>query len=74
MEICDGEGFPFSPLQCRQGRTRMDEGEAMCTVHAVVVLCVGYWQSLANRSMRIQDLYVGAVPIPQFIKKTSRGG
>ncbi len=40
MEICDSEGFPFSPLQCRQGRTRMDEGEAMCTVHAVVVLCV----------------------------------
>ncbi len=31
------------------------------------------WQSLANRSMRIQDLYVGAVPIPQFIKKNSRG-
>jgi len=46
---------------------------AMCTVHAVVMLCVGYWQSLANRSMRIQDLYVGAVPIPQFIKKKSRG-
>jgi hypothetical protein len=50
----------------------MDEGEAMCSMHAVVVLCVGYWQSLANRSMRIQDLYVGAVPIPQFIKKKSR--
>ena len=51
----------------------MDEGEAMCTVHAVVVLCVGYWQSLANRSIRIQDLCVGSVPIPQFIKKKSRG-
>ncbi len=50
----------------------MDEGEAMCTLHAVVVLCVGYWQSLANESMRIQDLYVGAVPIPQFIQKKSR--
>ena len=50
----------------------MDEGEAMCSMHAVVVLCVGYWQSLANRSMRIQDLYVGAVPIPHFIKKKSR--
>ena len=25
-------------------------------------------RNLANRSMRIQDLYVGAVPIPQFIK------
>ena len=21
METCDGPGFPFSPLQCRQGRT-----------------------------------------------------
>jgi hypothetical protein len=73
METCDGPGFPFSPVQRRQGRTRMDEGEAMCSMHAVVVLCVGYWQSLANRSMRIQDLYVGAVPIPHFIKKKSRG-
>ena len=26
-------------------------------------------RNLANRSMRIQDVYVGAVPIPQFIKK-----
>jgi hypothetical protein len=51
----------------------MDEGEAMCTMHAVVVLCIGYWKSLANRSMRIQDLYVGSVPIPQFIKTKSRG-
>ena len=50
----------------------MDEGAAMCTMHAVVVLCFGCWQGLANRSMRIQDLYVGAVPIPQFIKKKSR--
>jgi len=30
-------------------------------------------RNLANRSMRIQDVYVGAVPIPQFIKKKSRG-
>jgi hypothetical protein len=29
-------------------------------------------RNLANRSMRIQDVYVGAVPIPQFIKKKSR--
>jgi hypothetical protein len=28
-------------------------------------------RNLANRSMRIQDVYVGAVPIPQFIKKKS---
>ena len=32
------------------------------------------WQGLANRSMRIQDLYVGAVPIPQFIKKSVGDG
>ena len=42
-----------------------------CTVHVVVMLCVGYWQSLANRSMRIQDLYVGPVPVPRFIKEYS---
>ena len=65
------QGFPFSPLQCRQGRTRMDEGAARCTMHAVVVLCFGCWQGLANRSMRIQDLYVGPVPIPRFIKEYS---
>ncbi len=41
--------------------------EKMCTLHAVVVLCFGCWQGLANRSMRIQDLYVGAFPIPRFI-------
>ena len=29
------------------------------------------WQGLANRSMRIQDLYVGPVPIPRFIKEYS---
>ena len=28
-------------------------------------------RNLANHSMRIQDLYVGTVPIPQFIKKKS---
>ena len=37
------------------------------------VFVLGHWQSLVNRSMRIQDLYVGVVPIPQFIKKKSRG-
>ena len=35
----------------------------MCTLHAVVVLCFCGWQGLANRSMRIQDLYVGAFPL-----------
>ena len=48
-----------------------DEGAAMCTIHAVVVLCFGCWQGLANRFMRIQDLYVGPVPIPRFIKEYS---
>ena len=42
--------------------------EEMCTLHAVIVLCFGCWQGLANRSLRIQDLYVGAVPIPRFIR------
>ena len=64
-------GVSPSLLQCRQGRTRMDEGSARCTMHAVVVLCFGCWQGLANRSMRIQDLYVGPVPIPRFIKEYS---
>ena len=49
----------------------MDEGAARCTMHAVVVLCFGCWQGLANRSMRIQDLYVGPVSIPRFIKEYS---
>ncbi len=49
----------------------MDERAARCTLHAVVVLCFGCWQGLANRSMRIQDLYVGPVPIPRFIKEYS---
>ncbi len=33
----------------------------------MIVLCFGCWQGLANRSMRIQDLYVGPFPIPRFI-------
>ncbi len=37
--------------------------EEMCMLHAVVVLCFCCWQGLANRSMRIQDVYVGAVLI-----------
>ena len=45
--------------------------EEMCTLHAVVVLCLCGWQGLANRSMRIQDLYVGPVSIPRFIKEYS---
>ena len=52
----------------------MDEGAAMCTLHAAVVLCFCCWQGLANRSMRIQDLYVGAVPIPRCIAVCGKVG
>jgi hypothetical protein len=42
MESYDGQGFPFSPLLCRQGRTRMGGGvEQWCTLHAVIML--GFW-------------------------------
>ena len=43
--------------------------EQMCTLHAVVVLCFCGWQVLVNRSMRIQDLYVGT--FPRFIRNIS---
>jgi len=41
-EVCGAlnQGFPFSPLQCRQGRTRMGGVgglEGMCAMHAVTV-------------------------------------
>jgi hypothetical protein len=40
--------------------------EEVCTLQ---VFLWGFgWQGLANRSMRIQDLYVGLFPIPRFIK------
>ncbi len=49
--------------------------EEMCTLHAVIMLWVISWQGLANRSIRIPDLYVGAFPIPRFIKNNLiRGG
>jgi len=38
------------------------------TMQAWQLLIANNWQSLANHSMLIQDLYVGTVPIPQFIK------
>ena len=46
MEICDGQGFPFSPLQCRQGMDSdagMGGSKERCTLHAgyVVVFVVG---------------------------------
>jgi hypothetical protein len=49
----------------------MGDFEEMCTLHAVIMLCFCCWQGLANCSMRIQDLYVGAFPIPRFIKNNS---
>ena len=43
METYDGQGFPFSPLQCRQGMDS-DAGvggtKEMCTMHAGVMLCI----------------------------------
>jgi hypothetical protein len=47
----------------------VDGCDQMCTLHAVVVLCFCGWQVLANRSMRIQDLYVGTFPL--FIRNIS---
>ena len=34
------QGFPFSPLQCRQGRARMGGRGCKCTLRAGVVLCI----------------------------------
>jgi hypothetical protein len=56
MKTYDGQGFPFSPLQCRQGRTRMRGGvggsetmctlhQGRCTLHAVVVLGICLWET-----------------------------
>ena len=46
--------------------------EEMCTLHSVITSMLGFcsscWQGLANGSMRLQDLYVGALPIPLFIR------
>jgi hypothetical protein len=66
------QGFPFLPLQCRQGKTRMGGGgdsEEMCTLQTVTVWCFCGWQGLSNHSMRIQDLYVGT--FPRFIRNIS---
>jgi hypothetical protein len=35
------------------------DSEEMCTLQPVTVWCFCGWQGLENRSMRIQDLYVG---------------
>jgi len=47
MEICDGQGFPFSPLQCSQGRTRMGGGVAQ----GESVLFIGTQFSILYTSM-----------------------
>jgi len=63
-------------------RGGVDGCEQMCALHAVFVLCVCLrerlirwggvgvdWQVLGNRSMHIQDLYVGT--FPRFIRNIS---
>jgi hypothetical protein len=56
----------------RQGSVWGAEAQRKC-VRCMQGVCCGFccWQGLANRSMRIQDVYVGAVPIPLCIKKKS---
>jgi hypothetical protein len=44
---------------------------AACSGCVVLLWLARLLQGLANRSMRIQDLYVGPVPIPRFIKEYS---
>jgi hypothetical protein len=42
METYDGQGFPLSPIQCRQGRDRMGGGGGgKCTMRDGVV-CGGF--------------------------------
>jgi hypothetical protein len=63
-------GFPLLTPTMQAGQdsdVRVGGLEEMCTVHAVIMLCFCCWQGLANRSMRIQDLYVGPLPISRFI-------
>jgi hypothetical protein len=58
------QGSPRSLLQYRQGRTR-----GWGCVRGVQWLCgASVWDSLGNRSMRIQGLYVGT--FPRFIRNT----
>ena len=48
----------------------VDLRECVCCMQWLCCVFCG-WQGLANRSMRIQDLYVGQVPVPRFIKEYS---
>ena len=52
METYDGQGFPFSPLQCRQGRARMGERGCKCTLRVGVVLCIVFVTMLPVRAVR----------------------
>ena len=54
-------------LQCRRGILETYDGPAW---RLISTLCgESATRNLANRSMRIQDVYVGTVPIPRFIKE-----
>ena len=46
------QGFPFSPLQCRQGRARMGGGGCKCTLRVGVVLCIVFVTMLPVRAVR----------------------
>jgi hypothetical protein len=69
----EGEGGKkgISPLQCRGQDSDGGVGgtEKMCTLHEGGMLWFLSLVSLANRSMSIQDLFVGPFPIPRFIKE-----
>ena len=69
-----GRVSPAHPYNA--GRAGLGWGEGGLQVYAACSVCVGGlsegdMDSLANHSMRIQGVYVGTVPIPQFIKKKS---
>jgi hypothetical protein len=65
-------GFPLLTPTMQAGQDSMGGWEAQrkC-VRCMQGVCGGFcgWQGLANRSMRIQDLYVGPFPIPRFNKE-----
>jgi len=67
-------GFPLLTPTIQTDRTRMRGWLALrecARCMQWLSLCFCGWQGLVNRSMRIQDLYVGQVPVPRFIKEYS---
>ncbi len=61
LEAYDGEGFPFSPLQGKQGRTRKDEWvAAKKCVRCMQGLCCGFGTRRPSN-------------LEAFCKKASRG-